>query len=275
MQIDVGGLNVHYEEHGGGRPILMLHGWPSDHRLMTNPLEPIFEGRPGWRRIYPDLPGMGRTPGPDSISDQAGMLKATLDFMDAVAPNEPFALVGASYGGYLALGVLHERFASVTGLMLWAPMFGRGASALPQHRVFRHDPEVDALLLDDERAWLDISVSHTPATLEAFRASVKPGLLAADRTFLKRVAGHLEYPFDPMQLPTAFDRPSLLLAGHQDSDVGYARTVELLAQFPRATLAVLDRAGHGLAEEQRSLFRALVGDWLDRMALDGVAPDAS
>ncbi len=40
---------------------------------------------------------------------------------------------------------------------------------------------------------------------------------------------------------------------------------EMAAQFPRATFAVLDRAGHGLTMEQTGLFRALVAEWLDRV----------
>jgi hypothetical protein len=46
---------------------------------------------------------------------------------------------------------------------------------------------------------------------------------------------------------------------------GYTETWDLLENFPRATFAVLDRAGHGLALEQKGLFRALVGEWLDRV----------
>jgi pimeloyl-ACP methyl ester carboxylesterase len=267
MQIDVDGLTWHYESRGEGRPILVLHGWPSDHRNAMLPLEPVFEGRTGWQRIYPDLPGMGRTAGPEWISDQAGLLDATLRFMDAVAPNQRFATVGVSYGGFLALGVLHERPDRLEGLMLWSPMLVHPSKAkVPDHHVFHHDPEVDGMLEEGEEAWLDISVVHTAETLAAFRTTVKPGLMVADRGFLR--AGRLQemtFPFDQLALPAPFGGPSLLLTGRQDSAVGYADLVSLHESFPRATLAVIDRAGHGVAEEQRSLFRALVGDWLDRM----------
>jgi hypothetical protein len=46
-------INVHYEVVGEGRPILMLHGWPLDHRHLLSEMEPVFERREGWRRIYP------------------------------------------------------------------------------------------------------------------------------------------------------------------------------------------------------------------------------
>ncbi|MEA0562741.1 alpha/beta fold hydrolase [Lysinibacillus irui] len=53
--------NIYYEVIGTGTPIIMLHGFSPDHRLMKGCMEPIFDGREGWKRIYLDLPGMGRT----------------------------------------------------------------------------------------------------------------------------------------------------------------------------------------------------------------------
>jgi pimeloyl-ACP methyl ester carboxylesterase len=50
---------LYYEEFGAGKPIIMIHGYSPDHRLMTGCMEPIFNTREGWRRIYIDLPGMG------------------------------------------------------------------------------------------------------------------------------------------------------------------------------------------------------------------------
>jgi pimeloyl-ACP methyl ester carboxylesterase len=56
-----------------------------------------------------------------------------------------------------------------------------------------------------------------------------------------------------------------VVTGRQDTAVGYAAAWDLLEQYPRATFAVLDRAGHALPHEQPGLLRALVTEWLDRV----------
>ena len=62
MQCDLGDLAINYETYGSGRPVVMLPGRPSDHGVMARFMEPVFTQRKGWLRIYPDLPGTGRTP---------------------------------------------------------------------------------------------------------------------------------------------------------------------------------------------------------------------
>lgn len=62
-----------------------------------------------------------------------------------------------------------------------------------------------------------------------------------------------------------FHRPTLIVAGRQDSSVGYADAWRLVDRYPRATFAVLDRAGHALPHEQGPLLGALVEEWLDRV----------
>ena len=61
--VTVNGHKVHYVEYGSGKPVFNIHGYEVDHRMMTGALEPIFERREGYRRIYVDLPGFGQTPG--------------------------------------------------------------------------------------------------------------------------------------------------------------------------------------------------------------------
>ena len=73
------GIDVAYEEFGEGRSILFLHGWSLDHTNEVADFEPIFANRPGWRRLYLDLPGHGRTPGAERVRDMDGILQVVLD----------------------------------------------------------------------------------------------------------------------------------------------------------------------------------------------------
>ena len=259
-------IALHHVEIGKGRPIVMLHGLPADHRLALHHLEPVFERRPGWRRIYLDLPGMGGSP-IDDVASVDDMLEVVIDTIDALTGSSSFAISGVSFGGHLARGVLSRRADRLDGLMLWAPSVwtdGRDAR-LPPFEALVSDPDTVAAVGDDERQWLGIAVIQAPDTLEAFRASVKPGVLAADIPALGSLARPLSLSATNMTLAAPFARPSLILTGRQDSECGYLDAWDLLDDLPRATFATLDRAGHAVAAERQALFRALVDDWLDRM----------
>jgi len=36
-------IPIHYEEYGEGKPVLNIHGWGPDYRMMSGCFEPIFE----------------------------------------------------------------------------------------------------------------------------------------------------------------------------------------------------------------------------------------
>jgi pimeloyl-ACP methyl ester carboxylesterase len=86
MEARVGEVTVHYVEHGAGRPVLVLHGAGVDHREPEACFEPAFAGAAGHRRIYPDLPGMGRTPAPESLRSAQDVLDTLLGFDSPPAP---------------------------------------------------------------------------------------------------------------------------------------------------------------------------------------------
>jgi len=65
VEVRIRDIDFCFEEVGSGRPLLVLHGWPLDHRHVAADIEPVFDERSGWRRIYPDLPGFGRTAAPE------------------------------------------------------------------------------------------------------------------------------------------------------------------------------------------------------------------
>lgn len=270
MRVEAGGASVAYEEVGAGRPVVFLHGMPSSRAQMLHYFEPIFSPREGWRRIYPDLPGMGDTSGPESVSSQDDMLTVVGEFIEQVAPDERVLLVGASYGAYLALGFAYRWGDRLRGLMLSEPMVKtRAHREVPEHEIMVEDLELLSELEPDEQFWTQVAVVQSRQHLDDFRAAIKPGFAAADQQFLGRLAERSEYTFDLRSAPP-LTAPTLVVTGRQDSVTGYRDFWELIELFPHATLAVLDRAGHGVASEQPSLYRALVDEFLDRVgAADG------
>lgn len=267
MECRVRNIPVYYEEIGAGRPLLMLHGSHTDHREMLYNIEPLFEQRTGWRRIYPDLPGRGKTPGADWITGEDQMLEVALEFFDAVAPGERFAVAGYSYGGYLARGIVYHRGTQMDGVMLAVPSVqrDRAKSNLPPHQILVHDSEFVSALEEDEQMILQVAVVQSLERLTAFRAAIKPGFAVADHAFIRRVGANPAFSFDVDKLAEPFPAPALILTGRQDSMCGYREAWTLLDNYPRATFAALDRAGHGVSGEQQVLFRALVSEWLDRV----------
>jgi pimeloyl-ACP methyl ester carboxylesterase len=60
VECRINGVAIHCAEHGTGMPLVALHGAGVDHREIEAAVEAIVPGT-GYRRIYPDLPGMGRS----------------------------------------------------------------------------------------------------------------------------------------------------------------------------------------------------------------------
>jgi pimeloyl-ACP methyl ester carboxylesterase len=72
----------------------------------------------------------------------------------------------------------------------------------------------------------------------------------------------------PPPVGPPYDGPTLVVAGRQDSTVGYVAAADLLDYYyyPRATHAVLDGTGHALPHGQPNLLASLIDDWLVRVA---------
>lgn len=267
MEVVVKSIPVYYEEFGRGIPILMLHGWPGDHRHMVTDMEPLFKNRAGWRRIYPDLPGMGKTPGKEEITNQDAILEIVSEFMQTVAPNERFVVAGHSYGGYLCHGLTYRQPKMIDGVFLFAPPIEADSTKrpLPPHQVLVEDPQFLAVLTAQENDVRNIVVVQSLDILEWFRTNGTPAFSIADYTFLGKLSKNFAFSFPVNQLTTPFSAPTLILTGRQDSVSGYRDVWAILENYPRATFVVLDRAGHWVHKEQKGLFHSLASEWLNRV----------
>jgi pimeloyl-ACP methyl ester carboxylesterase len=235
---------VYYESFGTGRPIFFLPSWGGDAGEGRDVHEPIFEQRPGWRRIYVDPPGTGQSPAAASITDQDGMLAAIAELIGSVAADEPFALVGTSAGGLHARGIVRRDPSRVLGLLLRAPgiVIDRARRTLPTDEYLR-----PAAARDRQHEYYDAAEER------------------ADLEFLGRIQRDVS-TYGLREDPSIrFERPTLIVTGRQDTTAGYADAWAVLDDYPRATYAVLDQEDHFLPGPGAAVYRALVADWLDRV----------
>src|SRR3954449_6827024 len=118
MDVRAGSVLFRCVEHGTGRPVLVLHGAGVDHREAEACFEPALDGVAGLRRIYPDLPGMGRTIAPETLRSADDILDTLLDFPDEVTGDSAHLLIGHSAGAYYAQAMAARRPTRVAGLAL-------------------------------------------------------------------------------------------------------------------------------------------------------------
>ncbi|MGK5169189.1 alpha/beta fold hydrolase [Geodermatophilus sp. CPCC 205761] len=255
MDARAGQVVVHYVEHGTGRPVLVLHGAGVDHREAEACFEPALDGVAGLRRLYPDLPGMGRTTAPETLRSADDVLDTLLDFADVVTGGSAHLLIGHSAGAYFARAMAARRPAQVAGLALVCPLLP-GVRDVPEHRVV-----VGSGLIGDD-AFRSYFVVQTPEMLERYERSVAPAAAMVDHAALERIGER--WALTPDHAP-AYAGPTVVVAGRLDSTVGCAAATDLLDHHPHASLAVLDDAGHALPHEQPELLRALLTKWLARV----------
>jgi pimeloyl-ACP methyl ester carboxylesterase len=270
MEFTVRDLPIFYEVHGEGTPIVMIHGWSPDHRLMKGCMEPLFAslGAP-WKRIYFDLPGMGKTPGRPWITGTDVVLGLILELIDGIIPDQNYLLAGESYGGYLARGIIRDRAAQVDGLLLICPSADQEnhQANAPAFRVLEKDDTVLASLTPEERRYFEgIGVVQNQRVWARFRDEILPGLKVADYAFFDQsLRQNVSFATDVDLLGEPYARPTLMIMGRQDSVVGYRDQWKFIENYPRGTFAILDKAGHNAQIEQDGLFQALVHEWLGRV----------
>ncbi len=259
-------MAIYYKEMGEGFPIVMLHGWSLDHQVMFHAMEPLFEKRSGWKRIYIDLPGMGQSKSHPSIKNSDDILEAVVRLLDEIIPGQPFVVCGNSYGGYIARGIVRLRQDQVHGLLLMAPMTipEFDEREVPKQSVLKRDSNlISELSTEDAEAFCAMGVVQGKTEWERFRNEILLPSKQTNYEFTNEIRQNgYDFTFD---ISTELEHPTLIITGRQDNVVGYNDAWRLIEDYPRATFAVLDMAGHNLQIEQTDVFNALVLNWLDRL----------
>lgn len=80
---------------GEGTPIVFLHGWGVDHKLWMNKVESIKgKWKKHYRRVYIDLPGMGKSIASKSIRNSDDINAVIKEFLSTILNGDAYLLAG-------------------------------------------------------------------------------------------------------------------------------------------------------------------------------------
>jgi 3-oxoadipate enol-lactonase len=241
QRLMVHGVNLAVEVRGDGPAVLFVHGYPLDRSIWRDQLEALE----GFRRIAPDLRGMGQSDAPDlgySMSIYAADLAALLD---AMAIDEVI-LCGLSMGGYIAFEFLRNWRSRVRGLVL---MDTRAEADTPEGRRARDAAAGTAR----ERGAATVAESLLPKMLAGSTIERCPevvervrGLMAATPVagMVGALAAMRDREGSESLLPTLAGIPTLVVVGEADSVTPPDQARMLAQAIPGARLEIIPGAGH-------------------------------
>jgi pimeloyl-ACP methyl ester carboxylesterase len=131
-KVKIDGYSIAYARRGRGQPLMLIHGYPLDHRIWEDVAKEL-EG--DYDLVLPDLFGFGdsKAVGADhSMIDYASDLRDLMDHLRMSAA----IVVGHSMGGYIALAFAREFPQRLSGLGLVA---SQTFSDTPETREARYE----------------------------------------------------------------------------------------------------------------------------------------
>jgi pimeloyl-ACP methyl ester carboxylesterase len=168
------GAVLRFDDLGSGTPILALHGAYSAHQEIRAVFEPILAPLDAYRRIYPDLPGMGDTPPHKVIQNARDVVELLNELIEAEIGDAPFLLAGHSYGGHLARGLSARCGGRIAGLALICPWMPATMNREEHLALTTGGVPTDWLEPELVDEYIGYFVVHSPATAERFREAVAP-----------------------------------------------------------------------------------------------------
>jgi 3-oxoadipate enol-lactonase len=255
----INGVNLAVEVQGEGPAILFIHGYPHDRRIWDHQVAALD----GYRRIAPDLRGMGQSDAPDlgySIETYAGDLAGLLDTLGV----EEAVVCGLSMGGYVALEFVRQWRRRVRGLVLMDTRAGADSAEAKRGRdtaaaTAREEGAgvvAESLLT---RMLSPATLSGSPETVESVRAMMAATPVAG----MIGALGAMRDRADSSELlRTLAGLPTLVIVGADDALTPPAEAQALADAVPGARLAVIPAAGHLPPVEQPAETTATLREFL-------------
>lgn len=247
--VKANGINIYYEVHGRGEPLLMIQGL-SNHSGHWTTLLPPFARE--YRVIIFDNRGTGRTDKPETPYTMEMMAADAKGVLDAVGV-EKANVLGVSLGGMIAQEFALDYPERVINLILGCTSCG-GTHAIPP------TPESTAFLINPERAklsleqrardtapflWTQQYIDEHPEAVDTYVA-----ITTKYPTPLHGLAGQMQAATgrDTFDRLPKIKAPTLVIAGDADRLIPFENSKVLASRITGAELVIIPNAGHAFTQ---------------------------
>jgi pimeloyl-ACP methyl ester carboxylesterase len=272
----VNGINMYYEVHGDGDPVVLIVGLGGNH-LFWAPLIPIWAAK--HQLLIFDWRGMGDSDdGPEAEYSTQLLAADVAELMKQVGIG-PAHVLGRSMGGCIAQYLAINHPEQVRSLVL-ASTFGRPDGFLVQlldSWTRMVDSGGDPILIDQATFWGLPRHTFEPefaevsnAVLDVAHAGIKLSNRPAEFRKLSKAAQAHNALSDLHRISA----PSMVMVGRDDILTPPSLAAELYDLIPGAELMFFERAGHAFYEQLPEKFAsAALRFWATAKAEAAVKPE--
>jgi len=243
---------VQFSDQGSGRPVLLLHGFPSTH-LLWKRVSPVLAAA-GFRAIAPDLVGYGASEAAENVPiDAINQARWQLELLDALHFGAETVVVAHDIGTAVAQLMVARAPARIKRLILIDGVYADRWAMEAVESIREWDPSrasaLSKVLARRARSW-----TKSPAVAELLGEM----LASFDGEHGGRRLIRAAKSLDPQQTAAILDQlrrqhpPSLVLWGADDAFLPVDEVARPLADLLGAELKVLP-GGHFLPIEAPDL----------------------
>lgn len=259
--IKIGNTSWHYLEKGTGQPVVLVHGFPLDHRIWLNQLEGLSDR---FRVIAVDLKGFGQSQSAEAFSIDS-MADDLAEFLSQINAT-PCVVAGLSMGGYVAFSLAVRHPELLKGLIIVCSKAEGDARAAKEARQTMADlattggakPVADQML---PRMFCQKTYDARPELAVRLREIMEscPPATIANACFAMRDRINRTPDLPGLEMPV------MIVLGQEDVLIPQALGLKMARSCQRGKLAMIPNAGHMAPMEEPAAVNQAIADWVARL----------
>jgi pimeloyl-ACP methyl ester carboxylesterase len=249
MQVVVDGLLTNYELSGSGKLVVMIHGWGSDIKSFGSLQRDLSKS---YQTLSLDLPGMGDTSQPEDNWNLDDFASFVSNIISKLNLKNPYAIIGHSNGGAIAVKIVSKKLAKPQKLILLA-------SSGVRDKQTAKKKVLATLAKTGKKSLLFLPKGSQDRVKNRLYSSIgSEGLLipGLEQTFRNIVNEDIQ------DIARSIKVPTLLIYGESDTSTPPEYGEALASSIEKSKLKIIDGAGHFVQLDQPSRVISLVRRFL-------------